>query len=404
MIAIRCDQVKINLIAEKLICETSAPWMPLKTLEIPLPRVYAVWKKYGVAVVEKKREQHLLEALRAESLPQEEPDVIEYTVVVCNMGHPVEPIDDDVYYCPVCRRDTEEGLRIRYEKVRLPRGNWQNAETGPPVVDDSLCCTGNNIAYFFERVTGVKPDGTGSYGIGHHYNVIEFFHVDEKREINGGMTLMRGVGAVRFSDYDSPIELRDPAYYVELSARGASAWKRLRDVTLEDVLTAVRTSPHEAATIIDLAPQFRDVLCREAWGIPKASAYSLCMTCGMPPDVQRLDDEDVEGVVKCLERRGAEIPAELRARYEEVRRRREEERMRRGEERRRRAEELAEKLRAVLSGLPVEVSLSKTAVGWEVSARLTQYVEDEEFDKFVQTCRKHGLRYDRSRRLWQLHV
>ena len=400
MIAIKCDQIKIHPITEKLICETSAPWMPAKALEIPLPRVYATWKKYGVAVVEKKREQHLLEALRAESLPQEEPDVVEYSIAVCDRGHRVEMIDDDAYYCPVCRRDTEEGLRIRYEKVRLPRDGWQSAETGPPVVDDSLCCTGNNIAYFFERVVSDKPDGVGSYGIGHHYNVIEFFYVEEKREVNG-MTLIRGVGAVRFSDYDSPIEHRDLAYYVELSARGASAWKRLRDVTLEDVLTTMRASPHEVAIIIELVPQFRDILCREAWGIPKASAYSLCMVCGLPPDLQRLDDEDVEGVVKCLERRGAEIPAELRTRYEEVQRRREEERRRREEERRRKAEELAEKLRADLKGLPAEVQVEKTAVGWEVTARLTRYVKDDEFRRFMQTCKRYGLRYDRDRRIWR---
>jgi len=41
--------------------------------------------------------------------------------------------------------------------------------------------------------------------------------------------------------------------------RVTAAWNVY--ATLDDVLAAVRASPHEAPTLIDLAPQFRDARC-----------------------------------------------------------------------------------------------------------------------------------------------
>ena len=89
-------------------------------------------------------------------------------------------------------------------------------------------------------------------------------HVEERRELGEGVTLERGPGVLRFSNYDSPIEHRDLAVYVQLEGSGYAAWRRVRDASPEDVLTAASRAPHLAPALIELAPQWRDAICRTA--------------------------------------------------------------------------------------------------------------------------------------------
>lgn len=128
--------------------------------------------------------------------------------------------------------------------------------------------------------------------------------------------------------------------------------------------------------------------------------HVFCHACDPPPDPRKIAEQGTRYTImnpaECLERHGADAP-DACAKYEEVLRQEEEKRRR--EEGRRKAEAVAERLRRALAGLPVEVWAEQTALGWEVLARLARCVED--FDRFVRTCRRLGLKYDRNRRVWR---
>jgi hypothetical protein len=429
LIAIKCD-VKFDVIMQTLTADVSwAPWSMSKTYVFPLSSILAVWMNEGVVVVNMGEWQvEDLRSVRAETLPEREPDVVEDEVWVCPKGHPVSPISDDYYECYGCNIIVEGFPERRKMIIHKPTGNYRNAEVGPPVIGEWLCCTKNNIEYFFKQLTGLENYKTGSSGISYTYSVPTFFKEEEMRKV-GTAVLRRGIAAIRYSDYDSPIALTDIGRYVELNCDGVSVYTKTGDLTVQEIRDLIREFTMKDITFA-LACMNTDNISKEV--VLEAVNESLkdkpatdrllviyrlvgeeinmkqaemLLHDALKELENKFDPMDATNMRIIAEDLGfIEMAGMFKALAEKAR---EEERKREEKEKEileKEAKEKVEGIRKEFSNLPVLIDYKLVGREVKVKVRLRKALEKEAFEKYVETCKRLGMSFDSKSKTWGVYI